>query len=178
MTNQTERCDEVAPGVPDYPGPAAGGNGQLHAENYVGTGAAMAGFDPRPLLRAAAEGAMHEIRNDMPEPTRDFVNGHYEKAARLWGTAHIKRESDFIAIGPIGSRADTLLVWRTGGRVATGCFEGTVGAFRVQVESDYARRLEHCHPSEVERTLRHLREYRNAIAFIEGLGVATESKGY
>ena len=96
----------------------------------------------------------------------------FAKATRIWGTANIKSMEDVITIGPIGSRNDVLLVWRsaTPMRVATGggdthaCFEGTLQEFEKAVETTYG---EGAAAYLAPETIRRARDdYRAAIGFL------------
>lgn len=60
-----------------------------------------------------------------------------DNAQRAWGTANIKKPTDILIAGPLGRRHDFLTFWPAGGRVRTGCFEGTLDEFGAKVVLDY-----------------------------------------
>lgn len=117
---------------------------------------------PAGALLAVPDGAPGPERNDAPATA-------YARALRLWGVAHVKHTRDVITIGPIGSRDDTLIFWRSGRRVATGCFEGRLDDFADAVERDYAARLENFGEDARDDMMRHRAAYRAAIAFFRAL---------
>ena len=100
-----------------------------------------------------------------------YNDASLSRAQSNWGADNIKSRQDILTIGPIGSRGDTLLFWRAGKRIVTGCFEGTLSEFVDQLDCDYGRRLDQPDwpGSNIEETRRHLREYRALIAFLRAL---------
>ena len=80
-----------------------------------------------------------------------YLRGAYLGGAYLRG-AKIKGRNAVVQIGPIGSRADTLIVFRTedGYRVRTGCFYGKPDDFLARVMGTHG-------------TNKHATNYRNAL---------------
>jgi len=85
-----------------------------------------------------------------------YLRGAYLRGANLRGAdlddTKIKGTNAIIQIGPIGSRADMMLVFNTddGLRVSTGCFYGSADDFLVRV-------------METHGTNQHATNYRNAL---------------
>lgn len=58
-------------------------------------------------------------------------------ALERWGADNIKSINDIVICGPLGRRHDYLTFWPAGGRVRTGCFEGTLDEFNAAVLKSY-----------------------------------------
>ena len=81
-----------------------------------------------------------------------WVNGN----ARVSGNATISKPSDYLLIGPIGSRADFMTWTRSDNCIATGCFRGTVKEFLAAVR-------------ETHGDNEHAQAYRAAVKFIRAM---------
>ena len=65
-----------------------------------------------------------------------WVSGH----ARVAGEAIVTSNTDYLTIGPIGSRDDTITFYRTrtgGISAAVGCFKGTIDEFAAEVKKTH-----------------------------------------
>lgn len=81
-----------------------------------------------------------------------------------------------LQVGPLGSRADTLLYNRQTGEVSTGmvgthkpCFLGTLEEFAERVESDYGNRIAATFGEALATCERRRAEYRNLVVFLRSL---------
>ena len=73
--------------------------------------------------------------------------------AQVSGNAKIAKPSDYLLIGPIGSRAAFMTWTRSDNCIATGCFRGTVKEFLAAVR-------------ETHGDNEHAQAYRAAVKFI------------
>ena len=76
--------------------------------------------------------------------------------AQVSGNAKIAKPSDYLLIGPIGSRADFLTWTRSDNCIATGCFRGTVKEFLAAVR-------------ETHGDNEYAKAYRAAVKFIRAM---------
>ena len=76
--------------------------------------------------------------------------------ARVTGDAKLAKSSDYLLIGPIGSRADFMTWTRSDNCIATGCFRGTVKEFLLAVR-------------ETHGDNEHAQAYRAAVKFIRAM---------
>ena len=81
-----------------------------------------------------------------------WVNGN----ARVSGNATISKPSDYLLIGPIGSRAAFMTWTRSDNCIATGCFRGTIKEFLAAVR-------------ETHGDNEHAQAYRAAVEFIRAM---------
>ena len=97
-----------------------------------------------------------------------------ERARQFWPDIE---PMDLIVIDPIGARGDTLLFYRSKGRVSTGmkgsnmaCFEDDLTAFRNRVIADYSRRINEATSETLrEQLTRHRADYLAACNFFKAL---------
>lgn len=86
-----------------------------------------------------------------------YGNARVRGEAWVHGSAKIKQSSDYLVIGPIGSR-EAFMTWtRSDNCVATGCFRGTVDEFLSTVAATHGDN-------------RHALAYRAAVALLRALG--------
>ena len=76
--------------------------------------------------------------------------------AQVYGNATIAKSSDYLLIGPIGSRADFMTWTRSDNCIATGCFRGTIEEFLAAVR-------------ETHGDNEHAKAYRAAMNFIRAM---------
>ena len=76
--------------------------------------------------------------------------------AQVYGNATIAKSSDYLLIGPIGSRADFMTWTRSDNCIATGCFRGTIEEFLAAVR-------------ETHGDNEHTQAYRAAVKFIRAM---------
>ena len=77
-------------------------------------------------------------------------------SAQVTGNAKLAKSSDYLLIGPIGSRADFMTWTRSDNCIATGCFRGTVKEFLLAVR-------------ETHGDNEHAQAYRAAVEFIRAM---------
>ena len=76
--------------------------------------------------------------------------------ARVFGGAKLAKSSDYLLIGPIGSRAAFMTWTRSDNCIATGCFRGTIKEFLAAVR-------------ETHGDNEHAQAYRAAVEFIRAM---------
>ena len=76
--------------------------------------------------------------------------------ARVYGGAKLAKSSDYLLIGPIGSRAAFMTWTRSDNCIATGCFRGTIKEFLAAVR-------------ETHGDNEHAQAYRAAVEFIRAM---------
>ena len=86
------------------------------------------------------------------------VSGDARVYGDAWvsGNAQVSKSSDYLLIGPIGSRADFMTWTRSDNCIATGCFRGTIEEFLAAVR-------------ETHGDNEHARAYRGAVKFIRAM---------
>ena len=85
-----------------------------------------------------------------------YGNARVSGNARVYGDAQVSKSSDYLLIGPIGSRADFMTWTRSDNCIATGCFRGTVKEFLLAVRQTHGDN-------------EHARAYRGAVKFIRAM---------
>ena len=85
-----------------------------------------------------------------------FDNAQVYGDARVGGNARLFKSSDYLLIGPIGSRAAFMTWTRSDNCIVTGCFRGTVKEFLGAVR-------------ETHGDNEHAQAYRAAVEFISAL---------
>ena len=73
--------------------------------------------------------------------------------ARVCGDAWVKTSTDYLTLGPIGSRESFLTWTRSDNSICTGCFRGTVAEFLRAVKETHGDNY-------------HAKAYRAAVRFI------------
>ena len=76
--------------------------------------------------------------------------------AQVTGNAKLAKSSDYLLIGPIGSRAAFMTWTRSDNCIATGCFRGTIKEFLAAVR-------------ETHGDNEHAQAYRAAVEFIRAM---------
>ena len=87
---------------------------------------------------------------------RVFGDAWVSGDALVYGDATIAKSSDYLLIGPIGSRADFMTWTRSDNCIATGCFRGTIEEFLAAVR-------------ETHGDNEHAKAYRAAMNFIRAM---------
>ena len=83
-------------------------------------------------------------------------NARVSGDAQVSGNAKIAKPSDYLLIGPIGSRAAFMTWTRSDNCIATGCFRGTVKEFLAAVRKTHGDN-------------EHAKAYRAAVKFIRAM---------
>ena len=76
--------------------------------------------------------------------------------AQVSGDAKLSKTTDYLVIGPIGSREASMTWTRSDGCIATGCFRGTVEEFLAAVKETHGGNA-------------HAKAYRAAVEFIRAM---------
>ena len=87
---------------------------------------------------------------------RVFGGAQVSGGAQVYGGAKLAKSSDYLLIGPIGSRAAFMTWTRSDNCIATGCFRGTIKEFLAAVR-------------ETHGDNEHAQAYRAAVEFIRAM---------
>jgi hypothetical protein len=91
-------------------------------------------------------------------------NATVSGSATVSGDATVTQTTDYLVIGPLGSRDAYLTVtFKDVPQITTGCFTGTIEEFKKAIKKKHGR--DHCK----KRGNQHEGEYLAAISFINGM---------